>query len=318
MILTITLNPSVDRTIAVEALRRGEVHRATSTRVDPGGKGINVARALTAHGVKATAVVVLGGHEGEHLEGLLAEAGIEVVGVAVRGSIRSNVTVVEPDGTTTKLNEPGPALAEQEVAALLAAVAEHARDAEWVVVSGRLPPGADVDLYARMTRIAADAGARVALDTSGPALAAGVAAAPAVVKPNAEELVELVGRPLRTVDDVVAACREVLAAGAGAVLASLGADGAVLVERHGADVAVLHARGPQIHPVSSVGAGDALLAGFLAAGGSGRAALAEAVAWGTAAVSLPGSRMPEPTDVHPELVVVDDRPEPHRRLPAAG
>ena len=316
MILTITLNPSVDRTIAVDALRRGEVHRATSGRVDPGGKGINVARALTAHGVKATAVVVLGGAEGEQLAGLLAEAGIEVVGVPVQGSIRSNVTVVEPDGTTTKLNEPGPALSPQEVSALLDAVAEHARDAEWVVVSGRLPPGADGDLYARMTRLAASAGARVALDTSGPALAAGVAAGPALVKPNAEELVELVGRPLPEVDDVVAACREVLAAGAGAVLASLGADGAVLVERDGADVTVLHARGPQVHPVSSVGAGDALLAGFLAAGGSGRTALAEAVAWGTAAVSLPGSRMPEPADVRPDLVVVEARPD--RRMPAAG
>ena len=314
MILTITLNPSVDRTIAVDALRRGEVHRATSGRVDAGGKGINVARALTAHGVKATAVVVLGGHEGEHLAGLLAEAGIEVVGVPVRGAIRSNVTVVEPDGTTTKLNEPGPALSAQEVSALLDAVAEHARDAEWVVVSGRLPPGLDVDLYARMTRLAVSSGARVALDTSGPALAAGVTAGPALVKPNTEELVELVGRPLDSLDDVVTACREVVAAGAGAVLASLGADGAVLVDGG----TVLHARGPQVHPLSSVGAGDALLAGFLAAGGRGRAALAEAVAWGTAAVSLPGSRMPEPADVHPELVVVDDRPDPDRRLPAAG
>lgn len=314
MILTITLNPSVDRTIAVDSLHRGEVHRATSGRVDPGGKGINVARALTAHGVKATAVVVLGGHEGDHLAGLLAEAGIEFVGVPVHGAIRSNVTVVEPDGTTTKLNEPGPALSAPEVSALLAAVAEHARDAEWVVVSGRLPPGPDVDLYARMTRLAAASGARVVLDTSGPALAAGVAAGPALVKPNAEELEELIGRPLRDVDDVVAACREVVAAGAGAVLASLGADGAVLVEGE----AVLRARGPQVHPVSSVGAGDALLAGFLAAGGHGRAALAEAVAWGTAAVSLPGSRMPGPADVHPDLVVVDDLPGPARRLSAAG
>ncbi|WP_088281226.1 1-phosphofructokinase [Kineosporia sp. A_224] len=314
MILTITLNPSVDRTIVVDELRRGAVHRATSGRVDPGGKGINVARALSAHGIKTTAVVALGGAEGHHLAAMLEVAGIEVVGVPISGSTRSNVTVVEPDGTTTKLNEPGAALTEAETSAVLGVVAGQAAGAEWVVLSGRLPPGADVDLYARIVHLADRAGALAVLDTSGPALAAGIAAGPALVKPNAEELEELVGRPLETVGDVVKACRDVLDAGAGQVLASLGADGAILVGPEG----VLHARGPHVHPLSSVGAGDALLAGFLAGGGRGREALAAAVAWGTAAVSLPGSRMPGPADVHPELVVLDPDPDPARRLPAGG
>ena len=107
MILTITMNPSVDRTIVVDELRRGEVLRATAVRVDPGGKGINVARALAANGVKTRAVVAVGGAEGEHLTSLLGLAGVDLVPVPIAGSTRSNITVVEPDGTTTKLNEPG-------------------------------------------------------------------------------------------------------------------------------------------------------------------------------------------------------------------
>jgi 1-phosphofructokinase len=311
MILTITLNPSVDRTIEVDQLRRGAVHRASSVRVDPGGKGINVARALAANGVKAFAVVTVGGAEGDHLTAMLAAAGVEIVPVPIAGSIRSNITVVEPDGTTTKLNEPGAALTSGETAAVLDAVAAQASAAEWVVVSGRLPPGADPALYARIVEIAGQSQIRTAVDTSGPAFAAALAARPALVKPNADELAEAVGRPLVTLGDVAAACREVLAAGAGQVLASLGSAGALLVDPDGAT----YAHGPAVHPLSSVGAGDALLAGFLAAGARGGQALATAVAWGTAAVSLPGSRMPAPDDVHRQRVVLDPEPDLERRLP---
>ncbi len=311
MIVTITLNPSVDRTIEVGELVRGTVHRATGVRVDPGGKGINVARALAAHGVKASAVVALGGPEGDRLTAMLADSGVEIVAVPIAGSTRSNVTVVEPDGTTTKLNEPGAALSAAEVRAVLDAVREQAAGADWVVVSGRLPPGADPALYADVVRIADLAGALTALDTSGPALAAALPARPALVKPNAEELAEVVGRPLATVGDAVGACRDVVRAGAAVVLASLGSDGALLVS----DDEVLHACVPHVSPLSSVGAGDALLAGFLAAGARGAPALRAAVAWGTAAVRLPGSRMPGPDDVRVDEVVLDTAPDLSRRLP---
>lgn len=313
MIVTVTFNPSVDRTIGIDALRRGEVHRATGARVDPGGKGVNVARALAGHGLKACAVVALGGAEGRQLADLLAEVGIEVVAVPVAGASRSNVTVVEPDGTTTKLNEPGAALSAAEVEGVVDAAVEAAADADWLVASGSLPPGAPADVYGRLVARLAGTRTKVAVDTSGEALAASLPAGPHLVKPNDVELAECVGRQLHTLGDVVDACHALRERGAGAVLASLGAAGAVLVD----DAGVRHARGQAAVPVSSVGAGDALLAGFLAAGGEGTDALLDAVAWGSAAVTLPGSRMPAPEHLRRQDVVLSPAVDPDLPLPGS-
>jgi 1-phosphofructokinase len=304
VIVTLTLNPSVDRTVAVTELLRGQVLRATASRVDAGGKGINVSRALAVNGLKTRAVVALGGPEGDHLGVLLADAGLEVLPVPIQGSIRSNVTVIEPDGTTTKINEPGATLSGSEVARILTASVEAASDAQWLVASGSLPPGAPVTVYAELVAALAGTSTRVVVDTSGPAFAATLSAGPALVKPNLQELTECVGSPLDTLGNVVAACRALHERGAAAVLASLGSGGALLLDGE----TVLFAHGPAVVPVSSVGAGDALLAGFLAAGGEGAQALIEAVAWGAAAVTLPGSRMPSPADLRREQVVLERFP----------
>lgn len=301
MIVTLTLNPSVDRTVEVEALVRGEVMRAISVRVDPGGKGINVSRALAAHGLATRAVVTLGGAEGEHLLALLRASGIDIVAVPIRGAIRSNITVVEPDGTTTKLNEPGATLSADELVSVFAAVRTASASADWLVASGSLPPGAPADVYAALIRELAGSGTRVAVDTSGPALEAVLAAHPALVKPNRDELAEVTGRPVLTVADAVAAAERVRELGAQAVLASLGSEGAVLVDAEGA----VHGRTPAVAPISSVGAGDAMLAGFLAGGGRGAAALVEGLAWGAAAVRQPGSGMPSPGDIDRSSVRVE-------------
>lgn len=307
MIVTLTANPSVDRTIEVGALRPGTVIRARASRVDAGGKGVNVARALAAHGRKAKAVLPSGGAEGAQLEALLANAGLDLLTVRIAGSIRANVTVVEADGTTTKLNEPGPRLSVAELDALAAALSEAAAAAEWVVLSGSLSPGAPAGWYADVIR-QLRGGPRIAIDTSGPPLAAAIAAGPDLIKPNREELAELAGRPIDTIADVTAAARVLVGAGVPAVLTSLGPAGAVLVRAGGA----WHATAAAIEPRSTVGAGDALLAGYLASGGGtaagpgAHAALAEAVAWGSAAAALPGSGMPGPGDISRDGVRVTD------------
>jgi 1-phosphofructokinase len=293
MIVTLTLNPSVDRTVEVESLARGEVVRALGVRVDPGGKGINVSRALATHGLPTRAVVTVGGAEGEHLVTLLRDTGIEIIPVPIRGAIRSNITVVEPDGTTTKFNEPGAQLSAEELAAVFSAVKNAVESADWLVASGSLPPGTPANVYADLVRWLAGSGTCVAVDTSGPALEAVLAAGPTLVKPNRDELAEVAGRRLVTIADVIEAASRLRDLGAGAVLASLGADGAVLVDGEGA----LHGRTPAALPQSSVGAGDAMLAGFLAGGGVGADALIEALAWGAAAVLQPGSGMPSPRDI---------------------
>lgn len=293
MIVTLTLNPSVDRTVEVETLARGEVTRAVSGRVDPGGKGINVSRALASHGLPTRAVVTLGGAEGEHLVTLLRDTGIEIVPVKIRGAIRSNFTIVEPDGTTTKINEPGAELSAEELHAVFKAVLQAVESADWLVASGSLPPGTPPGLYADLVRSLSDSGTRVAIDTSGPALEAVLAAGPTLVKPNRDELAAATGVRLLTIADVVEAASRLRDRGARTVLASLGADGAVLVDDDGA----LHGRTPVVSPLSSVGAGDAMLAGFLAGGGVGAKALTQGLAWGAATVLQPGSGMPSPADI---------------------
>jgi 1-phosphofructokinase/6-phosphofructokinase 2 len=296
MIVTLTPNPSIDRAVLIDALRRGEVHRASSSRIDPGGKGVNVSRALAAQGGETTAVLPSGGPEGHLLEELLDAAGVIYASVPVRGSVRMNISVLEPDGTTTKLNEPGPDLSSDEVEALLATTLERAEGAEWVVGCGSLPPGAPADLYAVLVGRVRERGGRVAIDSSGAPFAAAVAARPNLIKPNHEELAELVGHDLPTLRDVRAAARELVSGGIEVVAVSLGGDGALVIT---ADVCA-HAIAPISAPLSTVGAGDCMLAGLLHGLSTGHEpadALVTGVTWGSAAVTLPGSRVPSPADL---------------------
>jgi 1-phosphofructokinase len=298
MIVTFTANPSVDRTLEIPEFTRGAVIRATQTRVDGGGKGVNVTRALAANGYPSIAVLPSGGAEGVQLMGLLEAEQLLVHPVPIAGAIRANVTIVEPDGATTKINEPGPTLSGTEVAHLTKALLHAARGADWVVLSGSLPPGAPADWYANLTVALHEQGVRVAVDTDGAGLPATFAAGPDLVKPNQRELAQASGIAVDSREDALAAVGRIRGAGARDVLASLGADGALLVERGCA----YHGNAEVRAQRSTVGAGDAMLAGFLAAGGSGVEALAEAVAWGAAAVSLPGSRMPGPSDLDRDAV----------------
>ena len=309
MIVTLTPNPSVDRAIVIDALRRGEVHRATSSRVDPGGKGVNVSRALAAQGSPTIAVLPAGGPEGHLMDDLLDAAGVARRSVPVAGALRMNVSVLEPDGTTTKLNEPGPRLSPAEVDALLTATLDAAGGADWVVGCGSLPPGAPTELYAALVTRVRERGIRIAVDSSGTPMTAAVAARPHLIKPNHEELAELVGHPLPTLGDVHAAALDLVADGIEVVAVSLGGDGALLVT---ADELV-HARATITAPLSTVGAGDCMLAGLLHGLSSGRSAadaLAVAVTWGAAAVTLPGSRVPAPHDLDGIPVEVTHTPDP--------
>lgn len=296
MILTLTLNPSLDRTIEIPELVRGEMVRARATRLDPGGKGVNVARALAAHALTTCAVVPRGGPEGRQLTALLEEEGIDVCAVPVTAPTRSNVSLVEPDGSTTKINEPGGELAQDDLERIVKAVLDTAASADWVVASGSLPPGVPETFYCDFGRRLAERDIRFAVDTSGPALTAALAARPALVKPNRDELAEFAGCPIDTLGDVVRAATRMRDAGAATVLASLGPDGAVLVG-DGETQGMRYGESRVDRGRSTVGAGDAMLAGYLAGGVTGGDALVEALAWGAAAVQLPGSRMPGPGDV---------------------
>lgn len=310
MIVTLTPNPSIDRTVTVTELLHGEVHRATESRIDPGGKGINVARALTANGSEALAVLPTGGPEGHLMEELLQTSGTAYTAVPIAGTTRMNIAVIEPDGTTTKINEPGPTLSEAEQAAVLAAVDTALAGAEWVVGCGSLSPGQPTELYAALVARAHAAGVRCAVDTSGAPLTAAVPAHPDLIKPNHEELEELVGTPCRTLGEVRDAALRLVDGGISTVVVSLGRHGALAVTAAG----IAHASAHIDKPVSTVGAGDSLLAGYLHAvcrGAGPEEALRTGVAWGAAAVSLPGSRMPTPADIEGIPVVSTTDPDLH-------
>lgn len=314
MIVTVTPNPSVDLTLEIPTLVRGAVHRITGQHQEPSGKGVNVTRGLTSNGVASLAVLPVGGAEGAELAALLRAEQVAYVAVPVAGSVRVNISLTEVDGTATKVNAAGPTLRAEETEALLSAAGGAAAGAEWVLGSGSLPPGMAVDFYARLGVAVRASGARFALDSSGPALIAGLPAAPDVIKPNAEELAEAVGRPVSTVGDAVAAARELMTLGARSVVVSLGRDGALLVD----EVGVVHAEASVAKPKSTVGAGDALLAGYLAGtlshDGDRTLALREAVAWGSAAVRVAGSRVPVVTDADRNAVLLDADPDLRRPL----
>jgi 1-phosphofructokinase len=239
---------------------------------------------------------------------MLQDARLDTRQVPISGEVRSNVSLVEPDGVVTKVNEPGPELGPAELQALVDAVVQNLQTAEWLACCGSLPPGAPVDIYAQLTRRAHEAGARVAVDTSGQPLAAALNARPDLVKPNADELAELVGTPLHTYGDVVDAADEVRRRGAGAVLASLGADGAILVDEVGAT----HSWCSVATVVSTVGAGDATLAGFLAGGADRATRIRTALQWGAAAVQHEGTLFH--VDGTPDLVPVSRDVDRSRRL----
>ena len=313
MIVTLTPNPSIDRAITIPALDRGQVIRATSSRIDAGGKGVNVSRAIIAQGGESLAVFPSGGPEGHLMADLLSDASVPSSTVPVEGSLRMNISVLEPDGTTTKLNEPGPTLTPADVDALLDATVDAASEGGWVVGCGSLPPGAPTELYAVLVGRARERGLRVAIDSSGASMKAAVAALPHLIKPNHEELEELVERSLPTLGDVRDAAKDLVAQGIETVAVSLGGDGALLVTAE----EVLHAKATITKPLSTVAAGDCMLAGLLHAlttGASAPEALSAAVTWGAAAVTLPGSEVPTPTDLHGIPVELTTTPDFSRAL----
>ncbi|QTE30563.1 1-phosphofructokinase family hexose kinase [Pengzhenrongella sicca] len=311
MIVTFTPNPSLDRTIELEGeLARGDVQRAVGARQEPGGKGVNICRALDSSGVSCLAL--LPGDDADPVLLALTAQAIPHIGLHIGATLRSNVAITEPDGTTTKVNEPGPALTVEQQRDLVELVLAKAEGASWLVLAGSLPPGVPADFYAGITRelrerLGANA-PKVAIDSSGAPLAASVVAHPDLLKPNAEELAELAGwsdGPSLEADPMLAAkaARRLVDGGVGAVLATLGSKGAVLVTAAGSWLA----RGPKIVARSTVGAGDCALAGFLlsnVAGASAPDSLGQAVAHGAAAAELPGSTVPTLSQTRPEAVTV--------------
>ena len=302
-ILTITPHPAIDETVSLPSLRPGAVNVATQARRNAGGKGINVASCLADWGAPVVALGLLGQDNAAAFEALFARKGIADACQRVPGSTRTNIKIVAADtGDTTDINLPGPAVPAAAWQALLQDVRQRAQPGQWALAAGSLPPGLQTEGYAPLLKLLHERGARIALDTSGAALKQALACGVplALIKPNRHELETLLGRPLPTCTDLREAARGLHAAqGVETVVVSLGAQGAFMSSPEGAWLAAplpVQPRPDSGQVLSTVGAGDAQVAGLLAARHAGlgwQEALRYGVAFATGKLGKPGAELPK-------------------------
>jgi tagatose 6-phosphate kinase len=289
MILVVSLNPALDVTHHVAGVDWSGVNRPQQVSTAPGGKGLNVARTLHALGGDVQVIGVAGGVTGEAVRAGLAAAGVPGRFTPIAGETRRTFAVVDTGNHDTALfNEPGPAVTVVEYHAFVVLYENSLAGCDAVVLSGSLPPGLPEDSYAGLAERAAAAGVPVVLDAGGVALRRGVAAGPAIAKPNLAELQAAVRRPLAGLAAVAAAAAELRAAGADTVVVSLGGDGLLAVTGEG----TWHAVPPAQVAGNPTGAGDAVVAALahgLVLGRPWAERLRHAAALGTACVAAPAA-----------------------------
>ncbi len=256
-VVTVTMNPAFDLTCFIPALRLGEVDRLRAQRVDCGGKGVNVACFLAGFDVPVVATGFVGDANSEPFHQLFKDSHVEDRCISVPGATRTNVKLIEEEMVrVTDLNAVGFMVRTEDETRLIECIGQAAQNCHWVVVGGSLPLGCRPEIVPRLVEAARAAGAKVMLDTSGRPLAAGLEARPDAVKPNRKELRDVLDHPI---EDVVDAAVALQRRGVGTVILSMDAEGAVFTDGREIIRAVGTARTVQ----STVGAGDALVAGYI-------------------------------------------------------
>ena len=287
MIVTLTINPAIDRTISVDRLAFEDRAYINSSRESAGGRGINASGVIHTFGGETTAVLISGGVTGKRLEALLEARGLRAVAIPVKNPIRTNLTITDKHGLTVNLNEPGPPLTKSEVARVEQAVAEATDNAAWLMICGSTPPGVPSTFYAGLIAMARKKKVKTLLHATGDALRLGIEERPTVVTPNNPEAERLLGRTLLTRTHYLEAAERIRSMGPESVVLSLGSRGAVGAFGDG----LMEALPPRIDAVTPIGAGDALAAAYTWAIERKRTP-AEALRWGvaagTASARLPG------------------------------
>lgn len=257
MIVTVTLTPALDKTVIIPRFTVGEVNRIQSLRLDAGGKGINVSKTLQALGGSSMATGILGGNSGLFIEESLKTMGIACDFIHVKDETRTNLKVIDPElHTNTDINEPGAAVDCDTLDALLSKVQAMVNAGDIVVLAGKVPPGASDTLFADWCRRLHTKQVDVYMDADGALLTEGIKATPKLIKPNDAELERVVDHALTTVEEIAEAAKALVASGIDTVVVSLGAKGALFVQKD----RVLRAKGLSVPVRSTVGAGDAMMA----------------------------------------------------------
>jgi len=287
LIVTLTINPAIDRILSVDRLAFEDRAYITSSRESAGGRGINASHVIHSFGADTLAVLTSGGDSGKRLETHLSDCGYPIAVVPVENEIRTNLTITDQHGLTVNLNEKGPTLAKTEVARIERVVKDALAHASWLMVSGSLPPGVPSSFYARIVTMARQKKVKTLLHASGEALREGIEAKPTVVTPNQQEAERVLGRMLLTRTHYLEAAARLRTMGPESVVLSLGSRGAVGAFADG----ILEALPPRIDAVCPIGAGDALAATYVWAmrrKPNPADAMRWAVAAGTASARLPG------------------------------
>ena len=287
MILTLTVNPAVDRNLAVDRLVFDDRAYIVSSRESPGGRGINASCVVHSFGGTTAAIVPSGGANGARFEQMLGGCGFPVDVVRIKNEIRTNFTISDQTGLTAKLNELGPSVSGPEQDELARTVEQKLASASWLLICGSLPPGVPPSFYSGLVALARARKVKTLLDTDGEPLRAGVEAAPTVVAPSQQEAERLLHRALITRTHFIEAADRIRHMGPESVILSLGSRGAIGA-REGQ---MLEAIPPRVEAVCPIGAGDALVAAFAWALNQ-KDDFADALRWGvacgTASAMLPG------------------------------
>jgi 1-phosphofructokinase family hexose kinase len=281
VILTVTLNAAIDRTVAVPNFRLGRRHRSVESRTVAGGKGINVARALNLLGRPVIATGFVGGPTGRRVLEQLHEESVLTDFIRIAAETRINLAVIDPtSGEQTEINERGPAVSAEEVQRLFERIGYLAGGTKLCVLAGSVPPGAGDDLYARLISDLSRRGVPVVLDAEGEAMLEGVRAGASMVTPNEREAEELVGQEFADRGDLAQGLLELARLGASEA-AITRPDGCVATVGEGNSRRLVEVHTEPLEPVSTVGSGDAFLAGYVAARYEGRSP-EECLAYGVA------------------------------------
>ncbi len=256
MFLTVNLNPAVDKNCEIDVLRPGEVNRLTRSGRVAGGKGINVTKILRQFRMPVAAVGFLGGPGGRFIEEAMEKLGVTGYFTRIKGDTRTSVNVLSDGGFVTEILEPGPVISEKELAAFRKQFSGCLELCRMVVLSGSIPQGLPVDIYAELIEECHEAGRKVCLDASGELLRQGLAAKPDLVKPNRRELEYLAGRELSGMEEIRAEAGKLLEQGVGKVVVSLGAEGLLYMDKE----QELYQEACRVRIVNTVGCGDTVVA----------------------------------------------------------
>lgn len=262
MIVTVTLNPAVDKTLSASRIIMGSVNRMDEVQNIAGGKGINVAKVLKQYGYDVKTLGFLGGYYGKLVSDAIKDMGIEQNFTGVEGETRTSINVITEDGYVTEFLEPGPNITDDEVENFLNTYREEIKDAELVVLSGSAPKGVDTDIYAKLINIAKDLDKKVLLDSSSEYLKKGVYARPFMIKPNMRELETLMGRRIQGMQEVAEAAVQLVEWGIPHVMISMGSKGIFYACEGKDEVETYYVQAPTIRAVNTVGSGDSAVAAF--------------------------------------------------------